>query len=229
MQLQGLSRGVDQPCWVDASPTPMRPSSGNPPPSPRPKRQSTRGTGHARVPSRPAPPIWRQTTAQRLYPAEAAGRPYLRRGPLVGLLLAVAVAQLDHDARARHLHAACDRCDLRDRDHPRLPNTDLIRRSCSTARRRFIRPRLSSDHIVIACFNEEGTIEETLDYAVQADYPGELGSGAPTTDPLTTRARLPRSASARRPDCPHRPHGGKANTLSRARERTDSADGDSRR
>ena len=50
--------------------------------------------------------------------------------------------------------------------------------------------------VVIACFNEEKTIEETLDYVVEQDYPGSFGSWSPTTAPPTAppswRARVPR-------------------------------------
>jgi poly-beta-1,6-N-acetyl-D-glucosamine synthase len=72
--------------------------------------------------------------------------------------------------------------------------------------------------VTIACFNEEETIEETLDYVLKLDYPGELhvlvaddGSTDRTVELARRRAgRDPRIAVVRYP------HGGKARTLTRA-------------
>lgn len=72
--------------------------------------------------------------------------------------------------------------------------------------------------VVIACFNEEETIEETLDYVAKQDYPGELeilvaddGSTDRTVDLARQRATTdPRIAVVKLP------HGGKAKTLTAA-------------
>jgi biofilm PGA synthesis N-glycosyltransferase PgaC len=71
---------------------------------------------------------------------------------------------------------------------------------------------------VVACFNEEETIEETLDYLVRQDYPGELkilvaddGSTDGTLELARARARADRRIGV--VACPH---GGKARTLTRA-------------
>ncbi len=72
--------------------------------------------------------------------------------------------------------------------------------------------------VAIACFNEEETIEETLDYVLSQDYPGEMqvlvaddGSGDRTLALARKRARKePRIAVF------SFPHGGKARTLTRA-------------
>ena len=72
--------------------------------------------------------------------------------------------------------------------------------------------------VLIACFEEEGTIEETLDYVAKQEYPGELrilvandGSSDRTAELARQRAKA---------DCRisvfSLPHGGKAATLTRA-------------
>jgi biofilm PGA synthesis N-glycosyltransferase PgaC len=72
--------------------------------------------------------------------------------------------------------------------------------------------------VVIACFNEEETIEETLDYVAKQDYPGELEilvADDGSTDRTVELAR-------RRAEVDHRiavvklPHGGKAKALTAA-------------
>ena len=75
--------------------------------------------------------------------------------------------------------------------------------------------------VAIACFNEEETIEETLDYVLRQDYPGELrvlvaddGSSDHTVERARRRAlKDPRIAVL------SFPHGGKARTLTRAMTR----------
>ncbi len=74
--------------------------------------------------------------------------------------------------------------------------------------------------VVVACFEEEETIEETLDYVASQEYPGELrilvaddGSADRTVELARRRGRAsrhPRIAVATFP------HGGKANTLTAA-------------
>jgi biofilm PGA synthesis N-glycosyltransferase PgaC len=72
--------------------------------------------------------------------------------------------------------------------------------------------------IVIACFNEEETIEETLDYVAKQDYPGELEILVADDGSTDRTAELAR----RRTEVDHRiavvklPHGGKAQTLTAA-------------
>jgi biofilm PGA synthesis N-glycosyltransferase PgaC len=71
--------------------------------------------------------------------------------------------------------------------------------------------------VVIACFNEERTIEETLDYAAGQDYPGELRilvADDGSTDRTAELARR-RSAVSPRISVLSLPHGGKARTLTR--------------
>jgi poly-beta-1,6-N-acetyl-D-glucosamine synthase len=72
--------------------------------------------------------------------------------------------------------------------------------------------------VAIACFNEEETIEETLDYIVAQDYPAEVrilvaddGSGDRTVELARKRA-----AKDERIAVLSFPHGGKARTLTRA-------------
>lgn len=85
-------------------------------------------------------------------------------------------------------------------------------------------PPLRFDHafpavtVAIACFNEEMTIEETLDYVLGQDYPGELrvlvaddGSVDRTVELARGRAR-----GDDRIAVVSFPHGGKARTLTRA-------------
>jgi poly-beta-1,6-N-acetyl-D-glucosamine synthase len=72
--------------------------------------------------------------------------------------------------------------------------------------------------VVIACFNEEDTVEETLDYLAKQDYPGELKmivADDGSTDRTVALARR-RAAQDTRISVLERPHGGKARTLTRA-------------
>lgn len=72
--------------------------------------------------------------------------------------------------------------------------------------------------VVIACFNEEGTIEETLDYVTKQDYPGELEilvADDGSTDRTVALARQ-RAAADPRIAVVRLPHGGKAKTLTAA-------------
>jgi biofilm PGA synthesis N-glycosyltransferase PgaC len=71
---------------------------------------------------------------------------------------------------------------------------------------------------VIACFNEEATIEETLSYVVKQDYPGEfsvLVADDGSTDRTAARARRFAKTDSRVRVTTF-PHGGKANTLTAA-------------
>ncbi len=72
--------------------------------------------------------------------------------------------------------------------------------------------------LIVACFNEEDVIEETLDYATTQDYPGEFhvlvaddGSTDRTVDLAAKYAERDARISVR-----SYPHGGKANTLNHA-------------
>ena len=72
--------------------------------------------------------------------------------------------------------------------------------------------------LIIACFNEEDVIEETLDYAATQDYPGELhilvaddGSTDRTVELAELCAEVDPRISVRSFE-----HGGKANTLNQA-------------
>jgi poly-beta-1,6-N-acetyl-D-glucosamine synthase len=72
--------------------------------------------------------------------------------------------------------------------------------------------------VAIACFNEEKTIEETLDYVLRQDYPGGMsvlvaddGSADRTVEVARRRAE-----EDPRIEVLSYPHGGKARTLSRA-------------
>ncbi len=72
--------------------------------------------------------------------------------------------------------------------------------------------------VVIACFNEEETIEETLDYVVKQEYPGELRilvADDGSKDRTAELARKRRADDARITVLTV-PHGGKANTLTAA-------------
>jgi len=72
--------------------------------------------------------------------------------------------------------------------------------------------------VVIACFNEEETVEETLEYVAEQDYPGELRilvADDGSTDRTVARARK-RAAKDSRISVLEGPHGGKAQTLTRA-------------
>ncbi len=72
--------------------------------------------------------------------------------------------------------------------------------------------------VVIACFNEEETIEETLDYVTKQDYPGELEILVADDGSTDRTAQLARQ----RAKADHRiavlrlPHSGKAKTLTAA-------------
>lgn len=72
--------------------------------------------------------------------------------------------------------------------------------------------------VLIACFNEEETIEETLDYVTKQDYPGELEILVADDGSTDSTAELGRQ----RAETDHRiavvrlPHGGKAKTLTAA-------------
>jgi poly-beta-1,6-N-acetyl-D-glucosamine synthase len=72
--------------------------------------------------------------------------------------------------------------------------------------------------VVVACFNEEETISETLDYVAKQDYPGELRvlvADDGSTDRTAELARR-RAADDPRISVISVPHGGKARTLTRA-------------
>lgn len=74
--------------------------------------------------------------------------------------------------------------------------------------------------VVIACFNEEATIEETLAYVAKQDYPGELEvlvADDGSTDRTAALARR-RAKADPRISVLTLPHGGKANTLTAALE-----------
>ncbi len=75
--------------------------------------------------------------------------------------------------------------------------------------------------VMIACFNEEETIEETVDYVAKQDYPGELrvlvaddGSTDRTVELARERAKVDRYITVLKLS-----HGGKARTLTRALQR----------
>lgn len=72
--------------------------------------------------------------------------------------------------------------------------------------------------VVIACFNEEEAIEETIDYIVRQEYPGELRvlvADDGSTDRTVERA-CARAESDSRIDVLGLTHAGKARTLTRA-------------
>lgn len=72
--------------------------------------------------------------------------------------------------------------------------------------------------VVIACFNEEDTVEETLDYVAKQDYPGKLKilvADDGSTDRTAELARR-RAAFDRRISVVTLPHGGKARALTGA-------------
>ena len=75
--------------------------------------------------------------------------------------------------------------------------------------------------VVIACFNEEKTIEETLDYAVKQDYPGDMRILVADDGSTDRTAKLARRRAAKDPRISVLtvPHGGKANTLTAALKR----------
>lgn len=72
--------------------------------------------------------------------------------------------------------------------------------------------------VVIACFNEEATIEETLDYLVAQEYPGRLRILVADDGSTDRTAKLVRARAATNPDIAvlNVPHGGKAKTLTAA-------------
>jgi biofilm PGA synthesis N-glycosyltransferase PgaC len=76
---------------------------------------------------------------------------------------------------------------------------------------------------VIACFNEEETIEETLDYVTKQDYPGELRILAADDGSSDRTAELARRRAAidERISVITFPHGGKALTLTAALKKVD--------
>ncbi|MFN8160553.1 MAG: glycosyltransferase [Solirubrobacterales bacterium] len=74
--------------------------------------------------------------------------------------------------------------------------------------------------VVVACFNEEATVEETLDYALRSDYPGELRvivADDGSTDRTVELARE-RAESDPRIEVLELRHSGKALTLNGALE-----------
>jgi poly-beta-1,6-N-acetyl-D-glucosamine synthase len=75
--------------------------------------------------------------------------------------------------------------------------------------------------VVIACFNEEETIEETLDYVVAQDYPGRLQILIADDGSTDRTVELGRQRAATNPDIAvlTAPHGGKAQTLTAALKR----------
>jgi poly-beta-1,6-N-acetyl-D-glucosamine synthase len=72
--------------------------------------------------------------------------------------------------------------------------------------------------LLIACFNEEDCIQETLDYACTQDYPGELRVLVADDGSDDRTVELARECAAHdsRISVKSSPHGGKANTLNRA-------------
>lgn len=75
--------------------------------------------------------------------------------------------------------------------------------------------------VVIACFNEEKTIEETLDYVVKQDYPGDVRVLVADDGSTDRTAKLARKRAAKDPRISVLTvrHGGKANTLTAALKR----------
>jgi poly-beta-1,6-N-acetyl-D-glucosamine synthase len=75
--------------------------------------------------------------------------------------------------------------------------------------------------VVIACFNEEETIEETLDYVVAQDYPGRLRILIADDGSTDRTVELARSRAAANPDIAVLTvsHGGKARALTAALQR----------
>ena len=71
---------------------------------------------------------------------------------------------------------------------------------------------------VIACFEEEETIEETIDYLTRQEYPGELRILIADDGSKDRTAELARARAAEDPriSVANLPHGGKANALTRA-------------
>lgn len=72
--------------------------------------------------------------------------------------------------------------------------------------------------VAIACFNEEETIEETIDYALAQDYPGGLRILVADDGSSDRTAELARARAATNPEISvvTFPHGGKARTLTAA-------------
>ena len=75
--------------------------------------------------------------------------------------------------------------------------------------------------VAIACFNEEKTIEETLDYVVKQDYPGDIRVLVADDGSTDRTAKLARRRAAKDPRISVLTvrHGGKANTLTAALKR----------
>ncbi len=75
--------------------------------------------------------------------------------------------------------------------------------------------------VVIACFNEEATIAETLEYVVAQDYPGRLRILIADDGSTDRTAELARARAATNPDIAvlSVPHRGKAKTLTAALQR----------
>jgi biofilm PGA synthesis N-glycosyltransferase PgaC len=75
--------------------------------------------------------------------------------------------------------------------------------------------------VVIACFNEEETIEETIDYMVKQDYPGTMRVLVADDGSTDRTAKLAHARAATNPDISVLtvPHGGKAHTLTEALKR----------
>lgn len=75
--------------------------------------------------------------------------------------------------------------------------------------------------VVIACFNEEETIEETLDYVVAQEYPGRLRILVADDGSTDRTAELAAARAETNPDIAVLtvPHGGKAKTLTAALKR----------
>lgn len=74
--------------------------------------------------------------------------------------------------------------------------------------------------VVIACFNEEETIEETLDYVIKQDYPGRFRVLVADDGSTDRTAELAHARATTNPDITVLtvPHGGKAQTLTAALE-----------
>jgi biofilm PGA synthesis N-glycosyltransferase PgaC len=77
--------------------------------------------------------------------------------------------------------------------------------------------------VVIACFNEEETIEETLDYVVAQDYPGMLRILVADDGSTDRTAELAHARATANPDISVLTvaHGGKAQALTAALEQVD--------
>ena len=124
---------------------------------------------------RQAAPIWRETAARRLHPAETAGRADVGRGRVVAVLLGVAVAGLDpvvgQDIAVPLAIIVITGIAL----IPGYLNIQLLG-SILFDRPRTLRYDLDFPRVtlMIAAYNEEDSIVETLDYVLQTDYPGQF-------------------------------------------------------